>query len=192
MSSHAARTMRAARAVLCGAVLCGAALLSSARTVAAQAFVARVRPQRVAPMTAADAPSSKWHREQCMGGITYGAPLKLAVSYGGGLLYESNTGPDICALGVAKLGFGGAQASAGVGTSFAPWGTGIMLTGNLLRTFKSPLHATPHRTYVGASVHVWPAFALGGELGYFVRLGDGASDPSAGKRVVSWSLGFGF
>lgn len=137
-------------------------------------------------------PSPGWHREQCMGGITYGAPLKLAVSYGGGLLYESNTGPDICALGVAKLGFGGAQGSAGVGTSFAPWGTGIMVTGNVLRTFAAPLNATPRRTYVGASLHVWPAFALGGELGYFVRVGDGANDARAGKRVVSWSVGFGF
>jgi hypothetical protein len=130
-----------------------------------------------------------WHVEQCMGGITYGAPLKLAASYGGGFLHESNNGPDVCALGVAKLGLGGAQLSAGIGSSFAPWGTGVMLTGNLLRTFAKPLHATARANYVGASLHLWPALALGGELGYYVRLGDGAS---AGRRVLSWSVGVGF
>ena len=124
-----------------------------------------------------------------MGGITYGAPLKLAASYGGGFLHESNNGPDVCALGVAKVGLGGAQLSAGIGSSFAPWGTGVMFTGNLLRTFAKPLHATARSNYVGASLHFWPILALGGELGYYVRLGEG---PSAGKRVVGWSVGIGF
>jgi hypothetical protein len=135
---------------------------------------------------------SGWHVEQCMAGITYGAPLKLAVSYGGGFLYESNGGPDVCALAVAKVGFGGAQGSMGIGTSFAPWGTGVMVTGNVVRTFSAPLEATPRRTYVGASLHFWPAFALGGELGYLWRMGDEAGTAAAGKRILTWSVGFGF
>ena len=127
-----------------------------------------------------------------MMGLTYGAPLKLAASYGGGMLHESNNGPDVCALGVAKLGFGGAQGSLGVGTSFAPWGTGVMLTGNVLRTFSAPLEASPRRTYVGASLHLWPALALGGEIGYFWRMGDVSGESAAGKKIWSWSAGFGF
>ena len=98
----------------------------------------------------------------------------------------------MCALALAKVGFGGAQGSVGVGTSFAPWGTGVMLTGNLLRTFGAPLKATPRRTYIGASLHVWPVLAIGGELGYFVRLGDVDGESSTGRRVLSWSAGFGF
>lgn len=133
-----------------------------------------------------------WQLEQCMMGITYGAPLKLAVSYGGGFLHESNNGPDVCALAVAKLGIGGGQGSVGMGTSFAPWGTGVMLTGNVLRTFSAPLEASPRRTYVGASLHIWPAFALGGEIGYFWRMGDAPGESSAGKKIWSWSAGFGF
>jgi len=155
------------------------------------ALAPRVSAAQSTPRAAVTAPSvgDGWHAEQCMGGITYGAPLKLAASYGGGFLHESNNGPDVCALGVAKVGLGGAQLSAGVGTSFAPWGTGVMLTGNLLRTFAKPLHATGNANYVGASLHLWPAFALGGELGYFVRLSGGGD---AGKRVVGWSVGVGF
>ncbi|MBL0171398.1 MAG: hypothetical protein IPP90_11805 [Gemmatimonadaceae bacterium] len=133
-----------------------------------------------------------WHLEQCMAGLTYGAPLKWALSYGGGLLHESNSGPDVCTLAVAKVGLGGAQMSLGAGTSFAPWGSGIMVTGNVLRTFGAPLKATPRRTYVGASLHIWPALAIGGELGYYVRLGDAAGASSSGKRLVAWSVGFGF
>lgn len=133
-----------------------------------------------------------WHLEQCMAGVTYGAPLKWALSYGGGLLHESNSGPDVCTLVVAKVGLGGAQMSLGAGTSFAPWGSGIMVTGNVLRTFGAPLKATPRRTYVGASLHVWPALAIGGEIGYAVRLGDAAGASTSGKRLVTWSVGFGF
>ncbi len=138
------------------------------------------------------AENDAWHLEQCIAGITYGAPLKWALSYGGGLLHESNTGPDVCALAVAKIGIGGAQGSIGAGTSFAPWGTGVMITGNLLRTFGAPLKATPRRTYVGASLHLWPVLALGGEIGYYVRLGDPPGASTVGKRLVAWSAGFGF
>lgn len=127
-----------------------------------------------------------------MGGLTYGAPLKWALSYGGGLLHEPVEGRDVCALVVGKVGLGGVQASAGVGTSFGAVGSGVMLTGNILRTFGSPLNASPRSTYVGASVHLWPLLALGGELGYYVRMGDDENAPSSGKRFVGWSAGFGF
>ena len=136
--------------------------------------------------------AAAWHVEQCIAGVTYGAPLKLAVAYGGGLLHESNSGPDVCMLAVAKAGMGGAQGSVGVGTSFAPWGSGLMFTGNVLRTFGAALNATAHRTYVGVSLHVWPVLALGGELGYYVRVGTAVGAPSSGTRLVAWSFGFGF
>jgi hypothetical protein len=150
-------------------------------------------PSALQPRTdRAAADDDGWHVEQCMAGVTYGAPLKLALSYGMGLLHESNTGPDVCALAVAKVGLGGAQGSLGMGTSFAPWGSGVMVTGNVLRTFGSPLKATPRRTYIGASLHLWPVLALGGELGYFVRMGDKAGESTGGRRVIAWSAGFGF
>jgi hypothetical protein len=41
-------------------------------------------------------------------------------------------------------------------------------------------------------VHLWPLLALGGEIGYYVRLGRDADALSHGKRVVTWSAGFGF
>ena len=129
-----------------------------------------------------------------MGGITYGAPLKLAVSYGGGLFVRIQYGPGYLRTWRREIGWVrwcARQRRRGheLRAMAAP---GIMVTGNVLRTFAAPLNATSRRTYVGASLHVWPAFALGGELGYFVRLGDGANDARAGKRVVSWSVGFGF
>lgn len=133
-----------------------------------------------------------WHVEQCMAGLTYGAPLKLAVAYGGGFLYESNSRPDWCALVAGKIGLGGAQVSTGIGTSFAPWGSGVMVTGNVLRTFSSPLSATASRNYVGASIHLWPLLALGGEIGYYTRLGDADGASTSGKHIVAWSVGFGF
>lgn len=133
-----------------------------------------------------------WHVEQCMAGLTYGAPLKWAVAYGGGLLYETNTNPDWCALVIGKIGIGGVQASTGIGTSFAPWGSGVMVTANFLRTFSSPLNATPHRNYVGASLHLWPLLAIGGEIGVYSRLGSASGDATSSRRMVAWSAGFGF
>lgn len=165
----------------------------AALTVSSRATAQPTEPSALALRAdLAPADAGAWHLEQCIAGITYGAPLKWAVSYGGGVLRESNGGPDMCALAVAKIGIGGAQGSLGAGTSFAPWGTGVMFTGNVLRTFGSPLKATPRRTYVGASLHLWPALALGGEIGYYVRLGDAVGASSSGKRLVAWSAGFGF
>ena len=165
-------------------------LMAQSPTMTAEPVALRARAVRGDATRDAEAPG--WHLEQCIAGLTYGAPLKLAVSYGGGLLHESLEKPDVCVLGVAKLGLGGAQISAGIGSSMAPWGSGAMLTANLLRTFGSPLTATPRRTYAGASLHLWPVFALGGEIGYYVRLGDDAGAPRNGRHLVGWSAGFGF
>jgi hypothetical protein len=173
----------AALVVFCAStVAVGAA---SGQSLSPSGVVARVD-------TTPDANTGSWHLEQCIMGLTYGAPLKLAASYGAGFLHESNGGPDVCVPIIAKVGFGGAQGSMGIGTSFAPWGTGVMLTGNVLRTFSGALNATGNRTYVGTSLHIWPALALGGEIGYFWRMGDAPGESTAGKKIWSWSAGFGF
>lgn len=135
----------------------------------------------------------RWAWDRCLAGITYGAPFKLAASFAGGLVHESTTGgADLCAFGAAKVGFGAARGSIGIARSSGPLARGAALSAGVIRTFGGSWNATPERTYVGASVHVWPLLALGGEIGYYVRLGDsqGASDHQ--KRVVTWSFGFGF
>lgn len=157
-----------------------------AQTRNPQAITSRADTSR-----AADAPGG-WHLEQCIAGLTYGTPLRWALSYGGGLLHEPVEGRDICVLMVGKIGFGGVQASAGVGSSFGAVGGGAMVTANLLRTFGAPRAASPRSTYAGASLHLWPLLGLGGEVGYYVRLSDAANAPSPGKRFVGWSAGFGF
>lgn len=185
------RTVRSHRARRVRAACLGALCVLTAHAAAAQSRAsAAPSALRLAEAPRGDDEVGGWHIEQCMAGLTYGAPFKLALSYGGGLLHESASGPDICALAVAKLGFGGVQGSLGAGTSFAPWGTGVMITGNLLRTFGGPWVATPRSTYVGASLHLWPAFALGGEIAYYSRVG---GDPGTNaKHFVGWSAGFGF
>jgi hypothetical protein len=101
-------------------------------------------------------------------------------------------GDDQCVVAVGKVGFGAASASLGYGRSAGASGGGAMLTGGVLRTFGGSWRATPQRVYVGASLHVWPMFALGGEIGYYVRLGDATGASTAQQRVVTWSVGFGF
>jgi hypothetical protein len=133
----------------------------------------------------------QWRLAHCVAGLTYGAPLRLAASYGMGLRYESSDGPDYCALGVARVGFGGVQAGVGVGVSIAPLASGAMLTANVLRTFDTPRAAAPRTTYVGASLHLWPAVVLGGEIGYYARVG-GSPNPTHGDHFVAWSFGFGY
>ena len=39
----------------------------------------------IAPRPDAPADTDAWHSEQCIAGFTYGAPLKWALSYGGGM-----------------------------------------------------------------------------------------------------------
>ena len=172
-------------------VLAGGLVSSVTQAQSRLTPAALVRGHDAAPRTDS-AGGAGWHLEHCIAGITYGAPLKWAVSYGGGYLRESITGPDLCALAVAKLGIGGAQGSLGLGSSFSPWGSGVLVTANVLRTFGAPLKATPRRTYVGASVHLWPILALGGEVGYYTRLGDAPGASSSAKHLLTWSAGFGF
>ncbi len=164
-------------------------------TACATALTARAQvvptPAGATAPTIPSTPEMRWRFDQCMGGITYGAPFKWALSYGGGMVYEGDR-IDLCALAVAKVGLGGAGASVGVAKSYGSMGTGSAITGGIIRTFGDPLNASARRTYVGGSVHLWPLLALGGEIGYYVRLGDDAGAASHGKKVITWSAGFGF
>ncbi len=126
-----------------------------------------------------------------MGGLTYGAPLKWALAYGGGLVRESER-IDWCLLGVGKVGLGGASFTVGAAQSFGPYGSGAALTAGVLRTFSNPWAATARSTYVGGALHLWPLLAVGGEIGYYVRVGDAAEAPSGGRRIITWSTGVGF
>jgi len=135
--------------------------------------------------------TTRWQFEQCMGGLTYGAPLKWALAYGMGMVRESDN-LDLCFLGAAKVGFGGASFSVGVANSLGPFGSGSALTVGLLRTFDAPMGARAKRTYAGASLHVWPLLALGGEIGYYIPLGSDRVGTPPAKGVVTWSAGFGF
>lgn len=166
------------------------AFTACATASAARAQVAPTPAGATAP-TIPSTPEMRWRFDQCMGGITYGAPFKWALSYGGGMVYEGDR-IDLCALAVAKVGLGGAGASVGLAKSYGSMGTGSAITGGIIRTFGDPLNASARRTYVGGSVHFWPLLALGGEIGYYVRLGDDAGAASHGKKVITWSAGFGF
>jgi hypothetical protein len=136
-------------------------------------------------------PTTRWQFDQCMGGLTYGAPLKWALSYGMGFVRESEK-RDWCFLGAAKVGFGGASFNVGLANSLGHWGSGVAITGGLLRTFNDPMGAIAKRTYVGGTVHVWPLLALGGEIGYYTRIGKDPAGLTRGRGMVTWSTGFGF
>ncbi|WP_309673077.1 hypothetical protein [Gemmatimonas sp.] len=167
-----------------------ASACTSANASVAQAQVTPTPAGATAPATPST-PEMRWRFDQCMGGVTYGAPFKWALSYGGGMVYEGDR-IDLCALAVAKVGLGGAGASIGLAKSYGSMGTGSAITGGIIRTFGDPLNATARRTYVGGAVHFWPLLALGGEIGYYVRLGDEAGASAHGKKVITWSAGFGF
>ncbi len=133
-----------------------------------------------------------WQRSHCMAGLTYGAPMKLAVSYGNGYRRQFDSGANACAMAIAKIGLGGVQGGLGLGRTVGALGGGAMISANVLRTFATPLHASARRTYVGASVHYWPILALGGEIGVYTRLGDAGGASNALKHIISWSFGLGF
>lgn len=155
---------------------------------------AQVTPTPVAATrrdTVTRTPTTRWQFDQCMGGITYGAPFKWALAYGMGMVRETDN-LDLCFLGAAKVGFGGASVSVGLANSLGHFGSGSAITVGLLRTFNEPMGALPKRTYAGASLHVWPLLALGGEIGYYTPLGADADGAPAAKGVVTWSAGFGF
>jgi hypothetical protein len=166
----------------------------SVATAAAMVAIAGIPlgAQQSDPPASASLEYSPWSVQQCMLGLTYGAPMKLAVAWGGGLVYEQpDGGADVCLFGAAKVGFGGARLSTGVGRSIGALGGGAAVSAGVLRTFNGPVNASPRRTYVGASLHLFPVFALGGEIGWYTRIGD---DPAGAPRrsMLTWSAGFGF
>ncbi|MEP6832763.1 MAG: hypothetical protein ABJB74_05180 [Gemmatimonas sp.] len=131
-----------------------------------------------------------WHRDQCLGGLTYGAPLKLAVSWAGGLRKELANGQDVCAFVSPKLGLGGTRLSAGIARTAGTFGGGIAVSGGILRTFGSPSYADRMSTYAGGSLHVFPMLGIGLELGAYHRLG-GVTGQGR-KSIIIWSAGIGF
>ena len=166
-------------------------VLCVASRVGAQPTAMAATAQAVSDSVRTDA---HWKLDRCLGGITFGAPQKLALAFGGGLVREgmSEHSSDYCAFGAAKLGLGGARGSIGFAQSKGPNGSGLALSADVLRTFGAPLGATRMRTYVGTSLHVWPVFGLGGDIGYFVRLGDANGASPRQRHIVTWSVGFGF
>jgi hypothetical protein len=147
---------------------------------------------------AAGAPSpaaewSRWRWDRCMLGLTYGAPQKLALGYARGLVYEAyEGGADSCAYLGAKAGLSGSRLSLGIARTINALGGGVGLSAGVLRTYNRPLGAADNRSYAGVSVHLMPLFALGGELGWYVRLGRDEGVPDAQRRLLTWSAGFGF
>lgn len=176
------RRVCSAGAVVASAIAAGALAAQTAPSPVAIADTARRTTPNASP---------RWQFDQCMGGLTYGAPLKWALSYGMGLVRESEK-RDWCFLGAAKVGFGGASMSAGLANSLGHWGSGVALTGGVLRTFNDPMGAIAKRTYVGGSLHVWPILALGGEVGVYRRLGTDAPGTTRNRTIITWSTGFGF
>jgi hypothetical protein len=152
---------------------------------------AQVLPRRATADSTPRTSTVSWQFDQCMGGLTYGAPFKWALSYGMGFVRDSPTS-DWCVLSAAKVGLGGASINLGLANSIGHWGSGAALTAGFLRTFDDPLKATAKRNYVGASVHVWPIVALGGEVGYYTRIGKDPAGLTTPRGMVTWSTGFGF
>lgn len=178
-------TRRGMRGVAVAA--CVAGMLGAVPAPLAAQRPGATAPDRVARM----ATTTRWQFEQCMGGLTYGAPLKWALSYGMGFVTESET-RDWCVLGAAKVGFGGASMNVGIANALGHWGSGTAVTAGVLRTFNDPMGAVARRTYVGGSVHLWPLLGLGAEVGYYTRVGADAAGLTRGRGMVTWSAGFGF
>jgi hypothetical protein len=97
-----------------------------------------------------------------------------------------------CFLGAGKVGFGGASFNVGLANSMGHFGSGVAITGGVLRTFNDPMGALAKRTYVGGSVHLWPLLALGGEVGYYTRIGTDPAGTTHRRGLLTWSTGFGF
>lgn len=181
--AHASGVFRGAARSAASRLLTGIVLLG----VAGSPLVA----QEKAATDRASTPTTRWQFDQCMGGITYGAPLKWALAYGMGLVRETPRN-DWCFLGAAKVGFGGASFNVGLANSIGSFGSGTAVTAGVLRTFNDPMGAVAKRTYVGGSVHLWPLLALGGEVGLYRRLGTDPAGLTRGRTMITWSAGFGF
>lgn len=168
------------------ALLFGACALFGATSVVASTASA----QSTATATSAGDSSSGWHREQCLGGLTYGAPLKLAVSWAGGLRKELANGQDVCAFVSPKVGLGGARLGMGFARTTGTFGGGYAGSVAIIRTFGSPSYADRQSTYGGASLHYFPLLGIGLELGWYKRLG-GVTGRGR-ESIISWSAGIGF
>lgn len=134
--------------------------------------------------------STPWHLDQCLGGLTYGAPLKLAASWAGGLRKELSNGQDVCAFITPKVGLGGARLGAGFARTTGTFGGGYAGSVAIIRTFGAPSYADRMSTYAGGSLHYFPLLGIGLELGWYKRLG--GPDDRGRKSIISWSLGLGF
>lgn len=136
---------------------------------------------------------SRWRWDRCLLGLSYGAPQKLALGYARGLVYEAyEGGADTCTFVGAKAGLSASRLSIGVARSINALGGGAGISAGLLRTYNRPLGAADNSSYAGVSVHLTPLLALGGEIGWYTRLGDNAGVPDGQRRIVTWSAGFGF
>lgn len=135
------------------------------------------------------ADDDRWRLDRCLLGLSYGSPLKLSIAAAGGAR-RAFASRSVCAYGAAHLGLGGTRASVGSAVTLGRLGSAVGVSGGALRTFGNPLgDATPWRTYVGGSVHVWPLLGIHTELGAYslvTRTGE------AGQRLVTWSVGFGY
>ncbi len=135
---------------------------------------------------------SSWSLQRCMFGLSYGAPFKLAAGIAGGMVYQHpQGGADVCVFGGAKLGFGAARASLGIARTIGALGGGAAVSAGFLRTFSGALGAEPRTNYAGVSLHLFPLLALGGEIGWYQRLGSEPGD-NIPRSIVTWSAGFGF
>jgi hypothetical protein len=165
----------------------GAALVSFVGANAAMAQ-ATTNATKAAPENSYESSESKY----CFGGlsgITYGAPLKLAVGAAVGIRHESQGG-DFCTYASPKLGMGGARFDLGLARNVGSFGGAGGVSGGILRTFGAPSRADRMSTYAGGSLHVLPVLAFGLELGYYKRLGGRAG--VGREHIIVWSLGFGF
>ena len=148
------------------------------------------RAQSAGATNAATSEESGWNREQCLGGLTYGAPLKLAASWAGGLRKELANGQDVCAFISPKVGLGGARLGAGFARTTGTFGGGYAGSVAIIRTFGSPSYADRMSTYAGGSLHYFPLLGIGLELGWYKRLG--GTSGRGRESIISWSAGIGF
>lgn len=160
-------------------------VIAPTSTTAAQASSAKPDTNSIGSNDA----GAGWHRGQCLGGLTYGAPLKLGVSWAGGFRKELANGQDVCAFIAPKLGLGGARLGVGLARTSGTFGGGAAVSAGIIRTFGAPSYADRQSTYAGASVHVFPLLVIGIELGWYHRL-DGVSGKGR-ENIIAWSLGIG-
>lgn len=162
----------------------GALLLSSAPVWTAHAQRAS------APVATRNDPAddNRWRVDRCQFGLSYHSLTKVTAAITGGVR-RSFEPRSVCTYGAAHLGLGGTRASVGSAVTIGRFASALGVSGGVLRTFGAPGgDATPWRTYVGGSVHVWPLLGIHSEIGaYFVtRTGE------PGRRLVTWSVGLGY